>query len=108
MVEVRYENLMPLATAKLPGDPSRSTRLRWPKGVKGPGGSLVKLRVTRVGGRLFVSPKDVQDFLDALNPEPGEEPEPAAGTTTDRRAAVRGNAAERSAAADLALEALGG
>jgi hypothetical protein len=107
------QSAQPLNHVAFPGNPTPKTRRRWgTEGVVGPRGEIVRLKTVRVGGRLFVEPRAVREFLDALNPEPDETlEEPGAGrdpSAADRKAAVRGNAAERSAAADLALETLGG
>ena len=89
MIESRREQIISLKeAAKLLGKRvSYSTWWRWgQRGIRGH-----RLRLTRVGGRTAVSVEALEEFLAAINVQPGELPK--VPQTRQREAAIR--AAER-------------
>jgi hypothetical protein len=65
---------------------------RWcRKGVKA-GGDRVRLRSTRIGGRLYATVEDVQRFIDEQNPpdQDGEQLDTERSPETSRRLAGAG------------------
>ena len=59
MTDIQHETLVPLSTAKIPGNPSSVTRWRWKlKGVRG-----CRLETITVGTRVFTSDEAVSRFI---------------------------------------------
>lgn len=97
MVTTNLEELLTFAEAReiVPGRPHVATLQRWRlNGIRDPHGKRVKLRATRVGGKLMLSRADIHDFLNRLNPE-------------HSAAESSASASEPGRAAGRALEALG-
>lgn len=61
--------------------PSRTTIWRWVRhGIRATDGSLVLLRITQIGGRIFVARQDLLDFVVATTTSPR-----ASDQTTEER-----------------------
>lgn len=63
-------DLVPIAEAPhlVPGNPSLATLRRWQlDGVLSARGERIKLQTTRIGGRVYVSRRAIDEFLQALN-----------------------------------------
>ena len=72
MIDTQHENLILVARAKLPGNPSIATRWRWiQRGVRGG----VKLESIIIGGQRYTSAEAVARFIARLN-APGDVPAP--------------------------------
>jgi hypothetical protein len=68
MVSAKLTGAVPLATATIPGNPSRATRHRWHlEGVLDANGHRIRLQCMKVGGRLYVTPEAVDRFIVALS-----------------------------------------
>lgn len=81
----------------IPGRPNKSTVFRWVQsGVNAPDGERIRLRSTRIGGRIFARLADLEQFLARLNADHNDTP---AETDADRL--------RRSREAAAALEAMG-
>lgn len=76
---LKDESHLPLAAA-LKADPRTAglhpkTAVRWcGRGVRAPGGAVVRLEHTRVGGRFFTSLTALDRFLARLNTDPAPVP----------------------------------
>jgi Protein of unknown function (DUF1580) len=82
------DELFELSKLPLPRRPHVSTAWRWASaGVRG-----VKLRTTRIGGRVYVSRADFDNFMAALNAPEGERPQ---SKTVAARAAAAAAALEK-------------
>jgi hypothetical protein len=69
--------------------------LRWVlQGVKGPGGTIIRLEAARLGGRWITSREALERFSQALTPSFGDEPK-ATPRTPGRRARSSQKAAEK-------------
>jgi hypothetical protein len=108
MIDLSLEQPIPLAEACRLVPPGRggakthlSTLLRWIlRGVRAPGGGLVRLEALRLGGRWVTSREALQRFAEALTPcSDGQAP-----LETRRGRARRQRAAEQ---AERDLEAMG-
>lgn len=94
MVAAETEKYVLLADVPslVPGRPHRATITRWINtGIVGPSGERVRLRSTRVGGRVMVHVDDLARFLDRCN-APREDDETPADVT--RRGREAGQALE--------------
>ncbi|MDB5390750.1 MAG: hypothetical protein JWM11_6396 [Planctomycetaceae bacterium] len=76
MIDVKTEQMEPLDTVKIIGNPSRPTRYRW--ALQGVGDPAVVLESLTIGGRKWTSVQAVQRFYAAQNvdrrPEPSVTP----------------------------------
>lgn len=79
----------------IPGRPNKSTVFRWVQsGVNAPDGERIRLRSTRIGGRIFARLSDLEAFLRRLNQTDEDTPQE---TDADqlRRSREAGAALER-------------
>ena len=91
MIDIQHETLVPLSTAKIPGNPSAVTRWRWKlKGVKG-----VRLETVTVGTRVFTSAESISRFISGTTAA-------AAGQSSPLRSPAARERAIRKAEAELA------
>ncbi len=71
-----------------------STLVRWvTKGVRGPGGSRVRLEAVRLGGRWITSAEAIARFVSALSDKPSEAAGPLRTPGQRRRSSERAEAA---------------
>ncbi len=96
MLNVATETVItiPQAAKRIPGRADRPTNIstvwRWiVRGARGPGGTRVRLRAARCGGRWLTSHEAVQEFMDQLTPRLDSE------TAEVRTRTQRESAAER-------------
>lgn len=74
------DELVPLVTAKIPGDPHRTTRFRWGKDGVRRGETSITLKTVSVGGRRFTTLAWIDDFIAECSGVTA----PSAGTPTAR------------------------
>ena len=73
--------------AAMPGRPHLYSVLRWIRRGVRVAGRTVHLPATRIGGRWFVSPRDLTDFLAATQPDADDPPAERRPTPAARRGA---------------------
>jgi hypothetical protein len=89
MADEKLQRLLPLLAQMLGHRPSPATVWRWKNhGVKA-GDRRVKLRAVKIGGKLYSTPGDVQQFIDEQNPSvdsgsDADTPDERPTETTDR------------------------
>ena len=90
MAAEKLQPLLPLLERTLSHRPSPPTVWRWcRKGVKA-GGHRVRLRSTRIGGRLYATVEDVERFIAAQNPQVDPTDDPIRDDAKSRRLQAAG------------------
>lgn len=83
-MDIESDTFYPLNRAPIPGNPSAPTRWRWRlHGVRG-----VRLETVTIGGRVFVTKRALEEFIDAASKR-SERPEGQQRTPARRERDIR-------------------